>query len=87
MLPTLAHRGQSQSDFYPRQARSLAKVSRAQAAVKSKDGSQIVGDLPHLDELAKFFTTACPTGETTIMHGDYKIDNLVFHKTKPEVIG
>jgi len=75
------------SDFYPRQARSLAKVSRAQAIIKSKDGSRTVGEIPHIEELTAFFATDCPVGETTIMHGDYKMDNVVFHKTKPEVIG
>lgn len=75
------------SDFYPRQARSLTKVAKAQAAVKSKTTGQAVGEIPRIDELTAFYTNNCPTGETTIMHGDYKMDNVVFHKTKPEVIG
>lgn len=65
------------SDFYPRQVRSLGRVSQSQAEVRSKDGSEAVGPIPAVDWLLKWYSENCPKGELTIVHGDYKLDNLV----------
>ncbi|KAE8334085.1 kinase-like domain-containing protein [Aspergillus sergii] len=34
-----------------------------------------------------FFKTNQPKDRSGIVHGDFKIDNIVFHKTEPKVIG
>ncbi|GKT83130.1 aminoglycoside phosphotransferase [Colletotrichum tofieldiae] len=53
-----------------------------------RDGEK-VGDLPHFGEMVRFFGDKGrqPRDRGTLIHGDYKIDNIVFHKTEPRVIG
>lgn len=48
-----------------------------------------VGAIPKMDEMLDFFNDARmqPWDRGTIIHGDYKIDNLVYHETQPKVIG
>lgn len=75
------------SGFYTRQMKSLRNVTDAQAAVKNKDTGDLVGAIPRLDELYRWFEKNQVQDKATIVHGDYKIDNLVFHPTEPRVIG
>jgi aminoglycoside phosphotransferase (APT) family kinase protein len=43
---------------------------------------------PAMDSLVKWLSRHLPPeGEPRIVHGDYRMDNLVFHKTEPRVIG
>lgn len=65
------------SGFYTRQMKSLRNVTDAQAAVKNKDTGDIVGAIPRLDELYQWFEKNQVQDKATIVHGDYKIDNLV----------
>ncbi|GBB95320.1 hypothetical protein RclHR1_02510014 [Rhizophagus clarus] len=74
------------SGFYSRQIRSLIKVSTIQANIKDENGKE-VGPLPRLDDLIKWFKKNEIDDETTIVHGDFKLDNLIFHPTEPKVIG
>ncbi|SPO31870.1 related to Phosphotransferase enzyme family domain protein [Ustilago trichophora] len=75
------------SGFYTRQMKSLGKVSSIQAKVQDKDTSQPVGPLPGIERFLTWFSSNMPSDENTIVHGDYKIDNLIFHPTEPRVIG
>lgn len=48
-----------------------------------------VGQIPHFNSLYEYFSNRKlqPKDRATLVHGDYKIDNIVFHKTEPRVIG
>ena len=75
--------------FYDRQLKTFGTLSQAQAAAEDVDTKKPVGDIPHFNDMVRFFKqkSTQPKDRTTLIHGDYKIDNLVFHKTEPRVIG
>lgn len=75
--------------FYDRQIRTFSTITVAQAATKDVETGEAVGPIPHIEEMLKFFENKKyqPKDRATPIHGDYKIDNLVFHKTEPRVIG
>jgi len=75
--------------FYNRQIATFNTISQAQAATKDKETGVPVGKIPHQDDMVAFFSDPAtqPADKGTLIHGDYKIDNLVFHKTEPRVIG
>lgn len=77
------------SGFYDRQIATWKTICAAQGAVKDVESGQAVGALPHFEEMMGFFGDkgSQPRDRGTLMHGDFKIDNLVFHKTEPRVIG
>ncbi|PWN97483.1 APH-domain-containing protein [Tilletiopsis washingtonensis] len=76
-----------QQDFYPRQLRGLGGISQAQAATKDKETGKAVGPIPAFDEITTWLGKNMPRDENGITHGDYKIDNLIFHPTEPRIIG
>ena len=47
-----------------------------------------IDEIPAMDALIGWLPQHIPPGEqTSIVHGDYRLDNLVFHPTEPRVIG
>lgn len=68
-------------NFYERQIERLGRVSAKQAAVEN------VPALPELASMLDWFTKHLPANESTIIHGDYKMDNVVFHPQRSEIIG
>lgn len=71
--------------YFPRQVKSLMKVSdaQAQAPVKTNPGG-ILGDIEHAQDLREYFekgaqvvAQAEQVHGASIVHGDYKIDNVV----------
>ena len=77
------------NNFFNRQLKTFATISVVQAQTKDIDTNEAVGKIPHYDDMVAFFGQAAtqPTDRGTFVHGDYKIDNVVFHKTEPYVIG
>lgn len=77
------------SGFYNRQLKTFGTISQAQAMAKDKETGVPVGKIPHFDEMTAFLQDpkTQPKDRTSFVHGDYKIDNLVYHKTEPRVIG
>jgi aminoglycoside phosphotransferase (APT) family kinase protein len=75
--------------FYDRQLKTFGTLSKTQAEAEDVDTKKPVGDIPHFNEMVDFFKqkSTQPKDRVTLIHGDYKIDNLVFHKTEPRVIG
>ncbi len=44
-------------------------------------------DIPAMDKLIEWLPENIPPGdETSVVHGDYRLDNMVFHPTEPRVI-
>lgn len=77
------------TNFYTRQIATFNTISLAQASTRDIETHLPVGKIPHQDEMVSFFSDPVtqPADRSTFIHGDYKIDNLVFHKTLPRVIG
>lgn len=77
------------SGFYDRQLKTFSTISSTQAQAVDVDTKESVGKIPHYDETVAFLQDpqTQPEDRATLIHGDYKIDNLVYHKSEPRVIG
>ncbi|KAF9732363.1 aminoglycoside phosphotransferase [Paraphaeosphaeria minitans] len=75
--------------FYDRQIRTFGTLGDAQSVVKDVETGDAVGEVPRMKDIVQFFSSrrSQPRDRGTPIHGDYKIDNLVYHKTEPRVIG
>lgn len=75
--------------FYNRQLRLFKTLSEDQAKAVDVETKEAVGKIPYFDEMVAFFSQekTQPKDKGTFIHGDYKIDNVIFHKTEPRVIG
>ena len=48
---------------------------------------EAAGRLADMDALAQWLPTAIPPGdETSVVHGDFRCDNMIFHPTEPRVL-
>lgn len=78
------------SNYFPRQIKSLSRVSQAQAAAVDVDTNKPTGDIPFYAEMVAWYQKNLPDESKIglrIVHGDYKLDNLIFHPKENRVIG
>lgn len=77
------------NNFYDRQLATFRTIQDAQAKAVDVETKEPVGKIPHYDDMVAFFgdKKTQPQDRSGFVHGDYKIDNVVFHKTEPRVIG
>ncbi|XP_013416643.1 acyl-CoA dehydrogenase family member 10 isoform X1 [Lingula anatina] len=60
--------------------RNLTRWIRQYEASKTKD-------MPVMDKLSKWLQDHLPAHERcTVVHGDFRLDNLIYHPTRPEVV-
>ena len=64
-------------NYYERQ---IARWSRQYVAAKTDE-------IAAMDRLMEWLPANIPPGdETTIVHGDYRVENLIFHPTEPRIV-
>lgn len=71
-----------QINFYQRQVQVLKQVSLKQSAITGTP------PIPRLEQILEWFQDNCHKvpDYTTVVHGDYKMDNVVFNDRKPIVL-
>ncbi len=61
-----------------------------QAEAVDIETGQKTGKIPLFDEMVEWYQNHLPDERKTglrVVHGDYKLDNLIFHPTENRVIG
>ncbi|KAL1609132.1 hypothetical protein SLS59_001495 [Nothophoma quercina] len=75
------------TDFYTRHCNTFSRIEAQQAKVKDiKTGAELGRAHPDFDEIVDYIRKNVPSDRTSIIHGDYKFDNLILHPTEPRVI-
>ncbi|KAF5357314.1 hypothetical protein D9758_005906 [Tetrapyrgos nigripes] len=79
------------SPYFPRQLKAFSKIAEAQSVTTDVDTGERVMQIPYYDEMRTWYATHLPDenkyGGLRIVHGDYKLDNMIFHPTENRVIG
>ncbi|KAJ4287363.1 hypothetical protein N0V90_012761 [Kalmusia sp. IMI 367209] len=75
------------TNFYARHCTTFSRIEAQQSKVKNITTGQALGRAhPSFDEVIAYIRTNLPSDRSSIIHGDYKFDNIVLHPTEPRVI-
>jgi aminoglycoside phosphotransferase (APT) family kinase protein len=66
--------------------RPEAYVQRQLARWTKQYEASKLDEIPEMDRLIEWLNARIPADETTIAHGDYRIENLIFHPVEPRVV-
>lgn len=73
--------------FYTRHCNTFSRIEAQQAKVKDVTTGEELGRAhPHFDEIVDYIRRNVPSDRASIVHGDYKFDNVILHPTEPRVI-
>ncbi|KAF2831319.1 APH-domain-containing protein [Ophiobolus disseminans] len=73
--------------FYNRHCNTFSRIEAQQAKVRDiATGKELGRAHPNFDEIVDYIRKNAPSERASIVHGDYKFDNVILHPTEPRVI-
>lgn len=73
--------------FYTRHCNTFSRIEAQQAKVKDiSTGKELGRAHSSFDEIVDYIRKNVPSDRASIVHGDYKFDNVILHPTEPRVI-
>ncbi|KAJ5768913.1 hypothetical protein N7520_003472 [Penicillium odoratum] len=75
--------------FFRQQVWNLKHCEEIQRAFIDFQGKKPIGKVPGVEEIVRFLSDEDhqPRDRSCLIHGDFKINNIIFHKTEPRIIG